>query len=231
MIQDNLYIVRRLVHTLKENDLFEGEMTQVQYTLRQMWAVISVMLGCVAEGSIWLTVMDSLLEDLASLLVGHVDPRLDTYKMEELRELLKSRPFADSKALYFKPMEITEETIAAGQFDHLKRNDQARLLFAEIARFFRGAVILSYVSVSWGHGIRKTNPSSRWFGELLKWSNTCESENCIEPLKVFMEDRGAMREYGLSVGIKDARLGHPQERHVHSHILSSSHTNSRSSQV
>ncbi|KAK3075868.1 hypothetical protein LTR53_000441 [Teratosphaeriaceae sp. CCFEE 6253] len=211
VVADNVYIVRALVHALHKAGLFRDdvETADIQKALRRMEALVAVMLGCVAEGSIWLTVMDALLEDFAQLLVGQVDARLHTVKMSNFKRLRKEWTMGGAEAATFPSTQHFDRA----QIAELKVHDQARIIFGELARFYRGAVMLAYSAVSWGRcGNWPGKTISGWYASLIAWSNKCGSDECIEALQVFTGGRKTTREYGLAVGNFDSRVGHEAER-------------------
>lgn len=129
------------------------------------------MYGCAPEASLWLTTMDSLLEDLASLLIGSTDPRMGTVKMERFRQI-RSNETKDPQA-----------PLSAAGIDHLEKADRARRFFAELARFYRGAVQFAYAGASWKKKALAKDTAT-WYESLLRWSYLCGAEGCTEKLVV-----------------------------------------------
>lgn len=113
--------------------------------------------------------MDSLLEDLASLLVGSVNPRLNTSTMARVRDARSGQEVS---------LALTQD-----QMQELERADRARRIFAELSRFYRGAVQLAYAGANWKINYNLKN-SQTWYDGLTKWSFLCGAETCIEKLDV-----------------------------------------------
>ncbi|KAM3424030.1 hypothetical protein BST61_g11419 [Cercospora zeina] len=173
-VEDNMFHVKALVATMVQHDLIRRDRGEddLQDCLKRMWALVAVMYGCVEEGCLWLTVMDSLLEDLGSMLVGDIDPRLNTVKMQKFRKMRESQPMPDHAP-----------ALDQASIDALERSNRARTLFAEAARMYRGAIQLAYTGVSWKKKTEKKHQVT-WFQNLLQWSYRCGAECCIEKLQV-----------------------------------------------
>jgi len=62
----------------------------------------------------------------------------------------------------------------------LQKADKARRLVAEVARFYRGAVCLAFVGVSWDHKL--TDQSGAEQSEnLVRWSRICHLGRVAAP--------------------------------------------------
>lgn len=186
LVKDNMFHVKVLAAQLRKEGLLAEGTTDEQYqgALRPMFALVAVMYGCVREGSVWLTVMDSLIEDLARLVRGQVDPRHATEKMTLVRRMRTNETNVD------QVLSLSDADRAS-----LKLDDVARRRFAELARFYLGAVMLAFAAVSWKS---KSNDESwlQWYGELLQWQHACGAETCTEDLivrrpAVYDEELGA----------------------------------------
>lgn len=150
--EDNIFHMKRLSRQLRDNQLLRPEVSgeRLQTTLRRMFGLLSLMHCCVVEGSLWLTVMDSLLDELSQLVLGHVGAPLNT-----------------ATTHYFTRAAGTDklEPLLQSDIDRMERIDKARWVLSEVVRFYRGCVMLAFVGVSWKHGERD-RPTTRWFGIL-----------------------------------------------------------------
>lgn len=211
VVQDNLFHVRALVSIMKRENLLEKDangnvnLDWLQETLRKMWAVVSLAFGCVPEGSLLLIVMDGLLEQLAAQIIGQMETQAPTISMSRLTDILKRA----------QTVSIVDQDLPApvgeAQINLMERHERARRLFAELARFYRGAVLLAFAAVSWGAHTSGPN-MKEWYESLVGWSQECGSESCMEKLEVWAPRQHQFRKFGLSVGVKDGRLGFPEER-------------------
>lgn len=139
----NLYHVKNLAAQLHANGMVKAEDDELQTVMRRLWAMVAIIHGCAPESCIWLSVMDSLLEDFAHLLIGHASARMHTAKMQRL-ESLRTAGYNPADA------SLVAGSLTSSETHWLNKCDRARQIFAELARFYRGAVILAYTSVSWG---------------------------------------------------------------------------------
>ncbi|KAI7226472.1 hypothetical protein KC330_g8807 [Hortaea werneckii] len=200
--RDNIVHVRRLVAELVENDMIanfdvdEKIESQLQLTLRRMYALLAVMFGCCAEGAIMLTIMDHLLEELGSLVIGTLDPKLESNRMQKAATALhRSSTTAKSK-------------LNVNDFQRLEREHKAREVFAEVARFYRGAVMLLFVSASYRKSNKAQEEFEQWYNGLVAYIGRCGHSSCGEQLKVRrLEESEGGRAWALSVAVRDARLG------------------------
>lgn len=214
VVEDNLYHVRALIHIMFRKGLFV-QPSDVSYRmrihtlLRRMFALVALMYGCVSEGSLWLTTMDTLLEDLAKRVVGHVDPKSATITMRRLPLILACRAAVDRPSQMALNLPTTSATV---QISELERENRALIYFAELARFYRGAVLMAYTSVSWSGGTWTNR--QLWYESLINWNEECGLDNCIEALKIADNPRTStqFRKFGLSVAVKDGRFGFPEAR-------------------
>jgi len=204
-VEDNLYHVRAFAMMLVDQDLVRTggtlkipRLNDLAKVLRLMWCLVALMYGCVQEGSILLTAMDSLLEDLAGLVVGHVDDVYATVTMRRLERIL-----AQGEEITELPTTGREDILA------LAKEDRARIIVGELARFYRGAVLMAYASVNWG---AKGNAET-WFTGLLSWCNECGSQSCKERLEMYYDPRLKIRKWGMSIAVRDPRLGFMSERY------------------
>ncbi|KAI6841847.1 hypothetical protein KC340_g2211 [Hortaea werneckii] len=231
VIEDNIFHIKKLISQLRENQLLRPEVSEerLQRTLGRMFGLLSLMHGCVVEGSLWLTVMDALLDELSQMVLGEVDAPLNTATMH-----------------YFTRAAGTDklQPLLQSDINRMERIDKARRVFSEVVRFYRGCVMLAFVGVSCGHGERDRT-TTRWFENLVRWSYICRLETCHEKLRFKLgprpekkagdvdddpEDLGEELEPGeeeerlaiksdptfrrsnLSVGVEDARIGQRAER-------------------
>ena len=202
--RDNIVHVRRLVYHLRENGMIcDGD--ALQLTLRRMYALLALMHGCVAEGAILLTVMDHLLEDLAQTIVGNVDPKLESQKMQCAMGLIHEQT-AERKS-----------TLAINDLKRHEREHKAREVFAEIVRFYHGAVILLFSAASGGKSDQSDNQTRLWYQGIINLSSKCGNKKCADQLEVKktakVSDASSER-WALSIAVKDARIGFPEERSV-----------------
>ncbi|KAK5126347.1 hypothetical protein LTR85_010583 [Meristemomyces frigidus] len=218
LVEDNMFHIKVLIAQIRDNGLLAENTSdaQLQEALRRLWALVAVMWGCAPEGSMWLTVMDSLLEDLARLVAGQADVRLNTATMQRFLQLRSGQAQTPAETV----------KLSANDIERLERQDRARQLFAEIARFFRGAVMLAFAGVSWD--CKTTDVTGqKWYENLVRWSYICGAESCIERLQVRKFEKGGVgaasanradlglrSKYGLVIGVEDTRMGFPEERTV-----------------
>lgn len=174
LISDNLFHVKSLVAQLHRDGMVVGSDEELQTAMRRMWALVSVMHGCAPEGSLWLTVMDSLLEDLVHLLIGNASAKMHTAKMQRL-EKFRAAGYNSAK------VSSLAGKMSRSENEWLNKCDRARLVFAELARFYRGAVILAYASVSWRSKLTD-EVGLGWYQNLIRWSYMCGADSCVEKL-------------------------------------------------
>jgi len=133
MAHDNIYHMRVLMDEIfRKQDLFnmdtnEDVQSQAHWIIKRMIAVLAVMYGCVSEGSLWLPIMDRLLEDLARRVVGHVDHNFETVRFQKLAALLGGNMEHES------PPKLSNTVLK-----RLEKEHRARRLFSDIAVFYRG---------------------------------------------------------------------------------------------
>lgn len=169
---------------------------KLQTTLRRMYAVLAIVYGCTAEDSLLLAVMDRLLEDLAGLLIGSVDPKLESVRMHNAALAMN------------KKSQVGKRKLHVNDFKRLEREHKAREVFAELARFYRGAVITLHAACSYGKSNEVDRDIELWYNGLLKNLASCGHGSCSEQLKVEHNSKG----WSVSVAVRDARLGFPAER-------------------
>jgi hypothetical protein len=204
--RDNIAHVRRLVYHLQENGMIVDEHTDtLQLTLRRMYALLALTHGCVAEGAILLTVMDRLLEDLAGTVIGNVDSKLESNRMQHAMSLIHGET-AERKS-----------ELAINDTKRQEREHKAREVFAEIVRFFHGAVILLFSAASAGKSDQAEDQTKLWYQGIINLSYKCGNTKCSDQLMVKktpkVGDTSAER-WDLSIAVKDARIGFPEERSV-----------------
>ncbi|KAI6904771.1 hypothetical protein KC318_g783 [Hortaea werneckii] len=211
-IEDNIFHIKKLISQLRENQLLRPELSEerLQRTLGRMFGLLSLMHGCVVEGSLWLTVMDALLDELSQMVLGEVDAPLNTATMH-----------------YFTRAAGTDklQPLIQSDINRMERIDKARKVFSEAVRFYRGCVMLAFVGVSWGHGERDRT-TTRWFENLLgprpeKKAGDVdddpedlgeELEPGEEEERLAIKSDPTFRRSNLSVGVEDARIGQRAER-------------------
>lgn len=198
---DNIFHLRAFLDIIRRGNqlLVDQELKQ---SLWRLWAVIALMYGCVAEGSLLLTVMDSVLEDVAEKVLGNLDPKHSTNTMMNLMDLRQ----------HWQIERVQGKVLTDDDIQRLDRQETSRMVFNEFARFYRGANVLAYASVSWGTRVTATKSSIAWYRQLLRYSRECPGESCIENLKIFDNNDTRNNRWGLSVGVKDARKGFPENR-------------------
>ncbi|KAI7283076.1 hypothetical protein KC345_g3087 [Hortaea werneckii] len=138
VIEDNMFHMKKRIRQLRDNQLLRPEVSEerLQTTLRRMFGLLSLMHGRVVEGSLWLTVMVSLLDELSQPVLGDVDAPLNTATMHYF-----ARAAGIDKL----------EPLLQSNIDRMERIDKARRVFSEVVRFYRGCVMLAFVGVFWGH--------------------------------------------------------------------------------
>lgn len=209
VVHDNVVHVRKFVKMLFDERLFRESNGEVDFaslhtTLRRMWALLAMMFGCIREGGALLTVMDHLLEELARQVVGYVDPKMETVRMRRLKDIM---------AKASDQVEVPKFPSQTGQLvEELAKEHRARFIFSELARFYRGAVLLSFVAVSLTKDWGANNQDELWYAELVKLSSHCGHRRCHEQLRVRKILKAKQNVYGLGVAVRDARLGFPDER-------------------
>ncbi|GAB1729567.1 hypothetical protein NU195Hw_g696t1 [Hortaea werneckii] len=167
--EDNVFHMKKFIRQLRDNQLLRQEVSEerLQTALRRVFGLLSLMHGCVVEGSSWLTVIDSLLDELSQIVLVDVDAPLNTATMH-----------------YFTGAAGTDklEPLLQSDIDRMERIDKARKAFSEVVRFYRGCVMLAIVGVSKGHGARARTPT-RWLENLVRWTYICRLETCHEKLR------------------------------------------------
>jgi len=92
MAHDNMYHFFRLADSIfREHALLtnaDGAIPQIQYNMKRMIALVAIVYGCISEGSLWLPIMDFLLENLARRVVGHTDVNFEMVSSKALSILL-----------------------------------------------------------------------------------------------------------------------------------------------
>lgn len=209
VMKDNIVHIRRIVHALVANKMIISEdgkdsLAELQAKLRRMWALLALAFGNWSEPALLCSVMDWLLEDLASLLIGHVDPAFETGRMRVMLDSLAVMSQPEKAGL--KPKGPNPKV--------LEKEHKARTLFAELARFFRGAVMMGVAATSPKSGVSNKNEHKIWYEKLLEWSSHCGHSACKEQLKVIVNTELKTQQFSLSVAVADERIGYPEERYA-----------------
>lgn len=181
----------------------EDAFGQLQIVLRRMIALLAVSFGCCSEPALLCTIMDCLLEGLANLIIGHKDPRLETLRMRRVSKMLSSMGQQEKE-------QLPSNSITS--IERLERESKARKLFAEIARFYRGAVVISIAAVSPSKSNRTEYEMEVWFEALVQLPSKCGHRGCLDQLEVRKIEEAKKNKWGISVAVKDSRLGFPAER-------------------
>ncbi|KAK5171439.1 uncharacterized protein LTR77_004583 [Saxophila tyrrhenica] len=213
ILEDNVVHVRCIVAEMWQKDLFRRSTTEddIDLAMRRLYALLSLLFGACEEPGILCTVLDRLLEDLAGLLKGHVDPKMETIRMSRAMEAI-SQSSEKNRAKY-PSFNHEEKTVADMKMEHT-----ARVLFAELARMFRGAFIGAVAQTHTSQDSMVKHNHQSWFAELLKWSSDCGHPSCtsqVELLDISREDQAkhaVKQASGISVSVIDARIGFPNER-------------------
>ncbi|TKA65758.1 hypothetical protein B0A55_10835 [Friedmanniomyces simplex] len=184
VIKDNMWHVRNFVEGLVNDRLLravgpgEDVKAMLNQTLRRMWALLALAYGCFGDIDLLCTVMDRLLEDLAGLLLGQVDPKMETIAMQEVfKAIAKDNAGQSPRLVNFMKTEAV-----------LESHHQARLIYSEIARFYRGAIVLAVSKVSPTQ--RSKDQQELWYHNFLKYLDSCGHPSCKEQLKVTRMDWG-----------------------------------------
>lgn len=133
------------------------------------WALVAILYGCAPEGGLWLSVMDSLLEDFASMLIGSLDPHLSSSKIQKFYQMRQQGS-------------ETVPELSTNDISILEQTDRSRRLFAELARFYRGACQFAFVATTFTS--RKQDRKTTWYEGLIRWSYICGAETCTEKLVI-----------------------------------------------
>lgn len=210
MLRDQLFHLRHLVARMYKEELIQDTDGNLNLRVLRCYAVIAILFGLAREASIWLTVMDDMLYQVAECAVGSLDALSNSDRMYRLEQLESDWDLDVSKI----------PALGEEQRLKLERANAARMLFSEAVRFYRGAAIYAYQIVSrkqWNYErltIRE-RVHQQWFNGLLRFTDTCGYPDCIEALKYldFGEGTGNA-EFGLSVGTRDVRHGWTLQRYV-----------------
>jgi len=208
MAHDNIYHMRVLMDEIfRKQDLFnmdtnEDAQSQAHWIIKRMIAVLAVTYGCVSEGSLWLPIMDRLLEDLARRVVGHVDHNFETVRFQKLAALLAGNMEHE------RSLKMSNTVIK-----RLEKEHRARRLSSELAVFYRGSVYL-VCAAACKHASSQVSSArtKEWYEQLLGWSSRCPHPGCVEQLVAEFHPDARTQKWGVSVGVKDVRLGSPDVR-------------------
>jgi hypothetical protein len=205
--RDNIAHVRRLLCHMRENGMI-SDLDNVQLTMRRMYAFLALMYGCVAEGAILLTVMDQLLENLAKSVIGNVNPKLESEKMQSAIRAMHQQPSMRKRAL------------AINDLKRLEREHKAREVFAEVVRFYHGAAILLFSAASGGKSEEVESQTIMWWEGIINLSSKCGHSKCVDQLEIKKSKKvtGEGDRWALSIAVKDSRIGFPEERLAKHHL-------------
>ncbi|KAI7182637.1 hypothetical protein KC363_g8665 [Hortaea werneckii] len=212
--EDSIFHMKRPSRQLRDNQLLRPEVSgeRLQTTLRSMFGLLSFMHCCDVEGSLWLTVMDSLLDELSQLVLGDVGAPLNTATMHYF-----TRAAGTNK---LKPL-------LQSDIDRMERIDKARRVFSEVVRFHRGCVMLAFNLVRWSYIYRLETCHEKLRFKLgprpeKKDVDDDDDDDAKDPNEELdpgeQEERLAIksdpifRRSNLSVGVEDARIGLRAER-------------------
>lgn len=208
MAQDNVYQIRALLDLICENHLCVGsdtfprtlDLRRLYESTERMWALLSIMHGCVEEPAIWLTVMDGLLARLAESICGHADPAHETITMCSAQEILAYATDGDLPQLPSTNPQTSPKS--------LKRDNFARNVFAELAGLYRGAVLLSFADASIPRSFpsRDSSQYKEWYEQLIPWHGQCGNSACFDRLKVDYPPNCKIQNRSLAVDVPDARV-------------------------
>ena len=246
-----MWHVRSLVKDMVDAELLRpdqaGEQSkreQLQRSLRRMWALLAVAYGCCGEVGLLCTLMDRLLEDLASLFEGHTDPKMETTSMQKIAQQIQDFEVKKVTTAFTNPNKSSKFMDAAeltGDAEVLERHFRVRMAFSEVARFYRGAIMLAISKVSSTYHHTTKDQKQIWYSELLKMCETCGHPSCKQQIQVKRMDWGASTQtkakgkgkgkakataaeggddgqpagkekWTVSIAVKDARIGFPDER-------------------
>lgn len=205
VLEDNLVHIRSMVNQLYEWGLIDAEVQheqgKLQDTLEAMYALVALAYGCWREPALLCSIMDSLLEELAGFIVGHQDPKLESHRMINILE-----------AVRINKAGTIPDVLPEIDDTKLEKEHQARELFAEIARFYRGAVIMAVGAAAVKKGSQSKEETKLWYDELVGLNSICGHRSCREQLEVKFSDVAKTRRWTLSVAVDDGRLGFPDQR-------------------
>jgi len=206
--RDNIAHVRRLVFHLWEADMI-SDPDGLQVTMRRMYALLALMYGCASEGAILLTVMDQLLENLAKSVIGNVNPKLESSRMQSAVRILHEQPVERKRKL------------AINDLKRLEREHKAREVFAEVVRFYHGAAILLFSAASGGKSDQAEAQTTMWYQGIINLSSKCGHSKCIDQLEIKKSKKVTTEgdRWDLSIAVKDSRIGFPEERSVNTDCL------------
>jgi len=95
----------------------------------------------------------------------------------------------------------------------LDREHFARRLFSELALFYRGTVLLLHgAACKHSSNPVRSERAIQWYTQLIAWSDKCGHPDCKEQLKAEFRPDARTQLWGISVGVKDVRLGNPEVR-------------------
>lgn len=210
VIEDNVVHIRAMVQRMFDLNLFKKnvERETVEADLRQMWALLALAFGTCNEPGLLCTLVDEALEQLATRLVGFVEPKFETIRMQKATEMMAaSSEVAKGRFPSMNPGNT------AMHIQSMKRDHQARVLFSELARMYRGAFILTVAQVNAAAHHDNEKNKEMWLKELIKWSGDCGHPSCRRQLRVAKMPYGQDSfRWSVSVGVEDSRVGFPEER-------------------
>jgi len=213
VIEDNIVHVRHLAGMMVREGLFDQhvERHSIEQALRRMWALLALAMGTCNEPGILCTLVDVLLEGLAVLLCGFVDPKLEVESMRRAMALMDDGGPSAS---------------GSGELLDISKDRRARVLFAELARMYRGAFILGVAQVNVATHNSMVQNQQLWFEALVKWVGDCGHPSCRRQLDVLKIPYGTVKNgkqqerWSITISVDDARVGFPEERSVELPFLS-----------
>jgi hypothetical protein len=190
MTSDNVYHIRQFMRQVHENDLLsptQFSSSDLNGALRRMLALLALMYGCFPEASLWLTVMDQLLENLAGFFRGNTSAPFTTVSMTRVATALKQGT---------SPMTV-QVPATAEVVGRLEREFKSRRVFAELASFFRGAILLSYGGASQTKSMILLKDRAIWYDGVLKLSTKCGHAWCADQVRAISSD--GVRKFSISI--------------------------------
>ncbi|KAK0115498.1 hypothetical protein ONS96_013952 [Cadophora gregata f. sp. sojae] len=210
LLKDNLYHAHKLLLSLPSDPGNKNCPNKVlpSKTWLRMVALVAIFYGCIAEPGLLVSVSNQLLKDL--LAYYDIDPNLylDTITGNSVGQVLKIEDSANGTNTYCIQAEATVS------LEDMEGIHKSRQTIMELARFFRGSIIVAYkitmITNYFDRRPPRTLEDARRgkFESLLPWTRKCALPSCDQPLDLPAEGGYRM----LSVGVKDTRMGFPEER-------------------
>ena len=114
-----------------------------------------------------------------------------------------------------QPQEVEDLTSvkkSPSDLNEREKEHKARVYFEEIARFFRGSLIMAVAVTNPTTATQNNESKEAWFNALLNYSSECGHRACTEQLKVIKQLEAKTQKFSLSIAVKDTRVGFPEER-------------------